>query len=177
MTADTPPPLADEELEGMRITLSAQLREGGYNFATAAALSRALAEVDRLRAELAETRSDYQSAIDAGADVVRDLKQARTESTAQAERLGAMFRALASTEREMVGFRAERDALAAKIEAVVDVITPKNPDWKPLSERHPEYFKPVTPEEAARKKGWKQGVDLLKQQLRAALGETGGTDR
>jgi len=69
--------------------------------------------------------------------------------------------------------RRERNALAAKLAAVEKVIEPS--DWKPLSERHPEYFTPDTPEEVARKKGWKQGVDLLTQRIRAALGETGGT--
>jgi regulator of replication initiation timing len=74
--------------------------------------------------------------------------------------------------------RAENAALAAKLEAVLDVITVKNPDWKPLTERYPEHFTPDTPEEAARKKGWKQGVDLLTQQIRAALGgDQDGGDR
>jgi hypothetical protein len=70
---------------------------------------------------------------------------------------------------EVDRLRAENTALAGKVAAVHDVITPKNPDWVPLTERYPEYFTPDTPEEAARKKGWKQGVDLQTQRIRAAI--------
>jgi len=141
-----PSPMADAELALIR-TADAMDRvtEAGRRSPAVQDRGRLLAEVDRLRAELAETRrvADHNNAA-----FVKALNESAAENT----------------------------ALAAKLAAVFDVITPKNPDWKPLSERHPEFFKPDTPEEAARKKGWKQGVDLLTQQIRAALGETGGTD-
>lgn len=62
-----------------------------------------------------------------------------------------------------------RDELACKVEAVRRTINPRSPGWKPLSERYPEYFEPDSTEEAARKKGWRQGVDLLTQRIKAAL--------
>lgn len=74
-----------------------------------------------------------------------------------------------AAERERDEAIREAAADKAKLAAVRDVITPKNPDWKPLTERHPEYFAPVSPEEAARKKGWGQGVALLTQQIQHAL--------
>lgn len=81
---------------------------------------------------------------------------------------------------EVGRLRAENTAQAEQIAAVLDVITPKNPDWKPLTERHPEYFPPETPEETARKKGWRQGEELLTSRIRHALGvgdsEKGETD-
>lgn len=79
------------------------------------------------------------------------------------------MRLLAEVDR----LRAENTAQAAKLAAVWDVITPKDPDWKPLTERYPEYFPPETPEEAARKNGWRQGVELLTDRLRAALDQSG----
>jgi hypothetical protein len=108
-----------------------------------------------------------------------DLEQMRSRSTdPYFPYIGQMLKDVPRLLAEVDRLRAENAALAAKLEAVLDVITVKDPEWKPLTERYPEYFTPDTPEEAARKKGWKQGVDLLTQQIRAALGgDQDGGDR
>ena len=160
MTAsDTPPPLTDEELAHARRRQSDPLAQ------TSLIEARLLAEVDRLRAALA-TVSD-ESGVQCREAAARTVRAEKERDGARAE--------LADWMHATAEARGERDDLAAKLAAVQKVIEPS--DWKPLSERHPEYFKPVSPEEAARKKGWKQGVDLLTQRIRAALGETGGTER
>jgi regulator of replication initiation timing len=197
----TPPtdetqPLTDEELEAIRA--SAEWAISANNAV------RLLTEVDRLRAELAEMRSERDNARAIASQAINDVDRLRAEVERRERQIGLHLKlaneevkradALAARLREVDAdyvrarenmaeaitqrnaARMERDALAAKLAAVEKVIEPEDPDWKPLSERHPEYFKPVTPEEAARKKGWRQGVDLLKQQIRAALGETGGTE-
>jgi hypothetical protein len=153
--SDTPPPLTDGFLDEIRalseLAITQRDDENAPYLDTADSLvldvPRLLAEVDRLRAHAAN-----------GWDLVDTYVN---QLEIQAAQWGATID--------------ERDALAAKLAAVEKVIEPS--DWKPLTERHPEWFEPDSPEEAARKKGWKQGVDLLTQQLRAVLGETGGTER
>jgi hypothetical protein len=138
-------------------------------------------EVQRLRAELAEARRvadcnnvAFQKSVDELTAVNTALRADSMPRAEVAKAMDALTRAGGEAITERDAARMERDALAAKVAAVEKVIEPS--DWKPLTERHPEWFEPDSPEEAARKKGWKQGVDLLTQQLRAALGETGGTE-
>jgi len=68
------------------------------------------------------------------------------------------------------------DALAAKLAAVKLVADQPDRNWQQFDERLPNYFI-VDAGERARRTGWRQGVSLFRDQLRAALGEDGGTER
>lgn len=63
----------------------------------------------------------------------------------------------------------ERDALQGQLDKVARIIEPRDPNWKPLSERYPEHFKRVTDEERARRNGWDEGVSLMSQRIKAVL--------
>jgi len=64
---------------------------------------------------------------------------------------------------------AEVDALQGQLDKIGRIIEPRDPNWKPLSERYPEHFKRVTDEERARRNGWDEGVSLMSQRIKAVL--------
>jgi hypothetical protein len=65
----------------------------------------------------------YTAALVAEAGRARaEADRLRAENTTQAERLGAMFRGLASTEREMVGIRRDRDTKAEAVKTVATAL-------------------------------------------------------
>lgn len=106
---------------------------------------------------IAHARTDVPRLL---AEVDRLRTERHTSCNAEA------WAAAARVTREI---RADRDALAAKLDAVHRILTPIDPDWKPLSERYPEHFPPVSAEEQARRDGWGQGVALLTQRIEGAL--------
>jgi hypothetical protein len=64
------------------------------------------------------------------------------------------------------------EELEGQLAKVGRIIEPRDADWKPLSERYPQYFKAVSDEERARRNGWDQGVSLMSQRIKAVLGGT-----
>jgi len=149
-------------------------------------LAAVFAEVKRLKARLSEAVNTILTPAvqlaEIGAmvgypdpplivETVRaELERSRSECAALTAKVEADN---AQNLRVINQLTADNAGLTACLDAVHDVITPKNPDWVPLTERHPEYFPPESPEETARKKGWRQGVDLLTQQIRDALNGSG----
>jgi hypothetical protein len=61
------------------------------------------------------------------------------------------------------------DTAEGQLATVGRIIEPRDPNWKPLSERYPEHFKRVTDEERARRNGWDEGVSLMSQRIKAVL--------
>lgn len=135
MTAsDMPPPLTDEELVHARRRQSDPLAQ------TSLIEARLLAEVDRLRAALA-TVSD-EAGVQCREAAARTVRAEKERDEARTE-LADWMHATAEARRE-------RDALAAKLAAVHELVEEAVARMEPVS--------------------W---VDAL----RAALGETGGTER
>jgi hypothetical protein len=158
MTATEPTqPLTKYEL--------AEIRESAEWAISANNALRLLAEVDRLRAELA-TVSD-EAGVQCREAAARTVRAEKERDEARAE--------LADWMHATAEARGERDALAAKLAAVKIVADQPDRDWQKFDERLPKDFT-VDAREQARRAGWRQGVSLFRDQLRAALGETGGTD-
>lgn len=93
MTAPEPtPPLTDADLARMDRELTEAVERDGEWYLTTDAprdMRRLLAEVDRLRAELAEMETDrdkYQNWYDASVDDLREAYLSRAESTALVQR-------------------------------------------------------------------------------------------
>jgi hypothetical protein len=91
------------------------------------------------------------------------------ETTEQAETDRALLR-LAPTDLGYLLGRVEE--LERQLAKVGRIIEPRDTDWKPLSERYPQYFKAVSDEERARRNGWDQGVSLMSQRIKAVLDGT-----
>lgn len=149
-------------------------------------------DVEAIRAELAAMAGRPWTA-EAAEYFIGRLLDENARLNAENERIRAMTklhresvaRQRHKLEQKLIGWReaaeearaeldkAIREAAAdkARIAAVRRVAEQPDRDWQRLSERMPQYFKPVDAEERARRTGWKQGASLFRDQLWAALGE------